>query len=101
MYGSFYDILLLQLYLGSIVYCTGAILRFLLLERVKIISFLNIILAVIVSVILSLIYWYIIPMTDVMLIEVINIPALLSETTLFIIQFAFKFFIKKKADKTP
>lgn len=100
MYYSYFDIFLLQIYLGSIVYLIGALVRFWLIGKANFSSFLVIIIALIISVILSLFFWRIVPMNDVMLIGFVNIPAVLSELTLLLIQFISKTICKKCVRRT-
>lgn len=95
MYYSYFDIFLLQIYLGSIVYLIGILVRFLLIGKASFSSFLVLIVSFIISVNLSLFFWRIVPMKDLMLIGFVNIPAILSELTLFIIQFVSKVICKK------
>lgn len=95
MYYSYFDIFLLQIYLGSIVYLIGTLVRFLLIGKASFSSFLVLIVSFMISVNLSLFFWRIVPMKDLMLIGFVNIPAILSELTLFIIQFVSKVICKK------
>ncbi len=92
---SIWEVLLLQLFLGSIIYIVGSIVLFFVLRKVvsykyKIVSLLLVQLGI--SVLLSLIIWksWIINI-DIMILEFINLPALFSELiTIPIIYFILK-----------
>ena len=92
---SIWEVLLLQLFLGSIIYIVGSIVLFFVLRKVvsyqyKIVSLLLVQLGI--SVLLSLIIWksWIINI-DIMILEFINLPALFSELIIIpIIYFILK-----------
>ena len=86
MEQSFYfnDILILQLLLGSIIFIIGSIIIFITLYMNNITNFLYKIIIIILhflcTYIFSILIWFFLPQNiNIMLIECINIPALIAE----------------------
>lgn len=92
---SIWEVLLLQLFLGSIIYIVGSIILFFVLRKVVSNKYKIVLLLLVqfgISVLLSLIIWkFWIINIDIMIFEFINLPALFSELiTIPIIYFILK-----------
>lgn len=98
-YISIWELILLQLFWGSIIYLVGSIVLFLVLRDMVNIKIVLLLLLVqfCISVLLSLIIWkFWIINIDIMIFEFVNLPALFSELTTIPIYY---FVLKKKYHK--